>query len=269
MRKETITSTSNRQVKSLMQLMKKARLRKEQDVFVTEGLRIFCEIPKPLIREIYVTDRFLSTHKDVLEDMDYTVLSEEVFSKIADTKTPQGILCVVKRISSDPEEIYRENGTWVLLEDIQDPGNLGTIIRTAEGAGVAGVMMSSGCVDIFSPKVVRSTMGSIFRVPFVTGCSLQETVQFLKEKNVAVYAAGIQDALVYDEADYRKGAAFLIGNEGNGLSDEMLRMADRQVKIPMQGQLESLNAAMAAGILMYEADRQKRAGGGHVSDLGT
>lgn len=269
MRKEIITSTSNRQVKSLMQLMKKARIRKEQDVFVTEGLRIFCEIPKPLIREIYVTDRFLSAHKDVLEDMDYTVLSEEVFSKVADTKTPQGILCVIKRISSDIEDIFRENGTWLLLEDIQDPGNLGTIIRTAEGAGVAGVLMSFGCVDIFSPKVVRSTMGSIFRVPFVTGCNLQETARFLKEKKVTVYAAGIQDALVYDEADYRDGAAFLIGNEGNGLSDEMLRVADRQVRIPMQGQLESLNAAMAAGILMYEADRQKRAGGRDVSDLGT
>ncbi len=269
MKTEIITSTSNRQVKSLTQLMKKAKLRREQGVFVTEGLRIFREIPKPLIREVYVTDRFLSAHGSELGDLAYTVLSEEVFSKVADTKTPQGILCVVKRIASNIEDIFRENGTWLLLEDIQDPGNLGTIIRTAEGAGVAGVMMSSGCVDIFSPKVVRSTMGSIFRVPFVTGCDLQETVRFLKEKKVTVYAAGIRDALVYDEADYRDGAAFLIGNEGNGLSDAMLRLADRQVKIPMQGQLESLNAAMAAGILMYEADRQKRAGGRHVSDLGT
>jgi len=268
MREEVITSTANRQVKYLVSLMKKPKLRKENGVFVTEGLRIFREIPQELIREVYVTDRFLLTHGEEVKDLAYKVLSEDVFSRIADTKTPQGILCVVKRVSSSIEEMFRENGIWLLLEDIQDPGNLGTIIRTAEGAGAAGIFLSSGCVDIFSPKVVRSTMGSIFRVPFVKDCDLKETVRFLKEKSVTVYAAGIRDALLYDEAEYREGAAILIGNEGNGLSEEMLQTADRQIMIPMQGRLESLNAAMAAGILLYEADRQKRAGGRNVSDLG-
>lgn len=268
MREEMITSTSNRQVKRLVRLMKKPKLREEDGIFVTEGLRIFREIPQELVREVYVTERFLLTHADDVKGLAYHVLSEEVFSKIADTKTPQGILCITDQVSSNIEEMFRENGIWILLEDIQDPGNLGTIIRTAEGAGVSGVFLSPGCVDIFSPKVVRSTMGSIFRVPFVKDCDLKEAVHFLKEKNVPVYAAGIRDALLYDEADYQGGAAFLIGNEGNGLREEMFRLADRQVMIPMQGKLESLNAAMAAGILLYEADRQRRTGGRDVSDLG-
>ena len=180
------------------------------------------------------------------------MLSEDVFSRIADTKTPQGILCVVKRVSSSIEEMFRENGIWLLLEDIQDPGNLGTIIRTAEGAGAAGIFLSSGCVDIFSPKVVRSTMGSIFRVPFVKDCDLKETVRFLKEKSVTVYAAGIRDALLYDEAEYREGAAILIGNEGNGLTDETCENADYKVIIPMSHEVDSLNAAAASAVAFWE-----------------
>lgn len=269
MREEVITSTANRHVKELLQLMRKAKLRKERNVFVAEGLRMYREVPGELIREVYVSERFLQMHKEETGAVPYRILSEEVFSHLSDTKTPQGILCVAERIAYDRARMFRRGGTWLLLEDVRDPGNLGTIIRTAEGAGVTGVFLSAGCADIYSPKVVRSTMGSIFRVPFLTGCDLRETITFLKEKGVTVYAAGLRESLLYDEADYSAGAAFLIGNEGNGLSREALHMADHQIMIPMHGQLESLNAAMAAGILLYEAERQKRAGGRNVSDLGT
>lgn len=258
-----ITSTANKRVRRLSQLVKKAKFRKEENVFITEGYRIFRETPKELIQEVYVTDRFREAHAEELSDNELRrasqyCLSEEVFSRVADTKTPQGILCVVKRLQKNTEELLRENGLWLLLEDIQDPGNLGTIVRTAEGAGVSGIFLSPGCVDIFSPKVVRSTMGSIFRVPFAGDCDLAEVVSLLKENAVTVYAAGLNHACCYDEPDYCAGSAFLIGNEGNGLSVQMLNAADRIVRIPMQGQLESLNAAMAAGILIYEAARQRR-----------
>ena len=144
------------------------------------------------------------------------------------------------------------------MEDLQDPGNLGTILRAAEGAGVDGVIMTKDTVDILNPKVIRATMGSIYRMPFYQTTDLKDTIYTLKNKGIQVYAAHLEDSVCYDEADYRVGTAFLIGNEGNGLKRETADAATRYIKIPMLGQVESLNAAMATSILMYEAARQRR-----------
>ena len=145
----------------------------------------------------------------------------------------------------------------IFLENIQDPGNLGTILRTAEGAGIDGIIMNKGTVDIYNPKVVRSTMGSIFRVPFMYCDDIMGKVDELKKSGVKVYAAALGGTRNYSEPDYTRPSAFAIGNEGNGLTDEMINAADERIKIPMLGKVESLNAANAAGILMYEAFRQK------------
>ena len=131
----------------------------------------------------------------------------------------------------------------ILLEDIQDPGNLGTIFRAGEGAGVSGIVMSSGTVDIYNPKTIRSTMGSVYRMPFMYTPDMGKTIAELKRKKIAVYAAHLQGARVYDTCDYKKASAFLIGNEANGLRDETAKLADTAIKIPMAGQVESLNAA--------------------------
>ena len=146
----------------------------------------------------------------------------------------------------------------MVLENIQDPGNLGTILRTAEGAGVNGILMSRDTVDIFNPKTIRSTMGSVYRVPFLYVEDICETVRELKNKGISAYAAHLKGIGSYDEQDYTKGTAFLIGNEGNGLTDELADLADTYIRIPMYGKVESLNAAIASAVLMYEAQRQRR-----------
>ena len=142
---------------------------------------------------------------------------------------------------------------FLLLEDIQDPGNLGTMLRTGEGAGVDGVIMSKGTVDIYNPKTIRSTMGALYRVPFLYMDSLEEAMDLLREHEIAVYAAHLQGRQYFDELAYEEGSAFLIGNEGNGLRRETAGQADVWLKIPMEGKLESLNAAVAAALLMYQA----------------
>ena len=146
----------------------------------------------------------------------------------------------------------------LVLENLQDPGNLGTMMRTAEGAGVTGVLLSRGCVDIYNPKTIRSTMGSIYRVPFLYTDDLLGDMDRLHEKGIVTYAAHLKGKGFYDEESYKGPTAFLIGNEGNGLTDELSEKAKQYIKIPMEGQLESLNAAVAAAILMYEASRQRR-----------
>ena len=146
----------------------------------------------------------------------------------------------------------------LVTENVQDPGNLGTMFRTAEGAGVTGILMSRDTVDIFNPKTIRSTMGSIYRMPFLYTEDLKKDISELQKEGVHFYAAHLKGKASYDEADYQKPSAFLIGNEGNGLTTEIADLADVYIRIPMEGKLESLNAAMAAGILMYEANRQRR-----------
>ena len=193
--------------------------------------------------------------------MNHEVVTEEQMKKLTDTVTPQGILCVVRQPSYTMEDIINHPGhrLIMILEDIQDPGNLGTIFRTAEGAGASGIIMTKGCADLFNPKVVRSTMGSIYRVPFFVTDDIEQTINLVKNAQIEVFAAHLKGEHFYDEIEY-KDAAFLIGNEGRGLKDSTASLADTYIKIPMSGELESLNASMAAGILMYEHNRQIRTG---------
>ena len=151
-----------------------------------------------------------------------------------------------------------ENPLVVILEDLQDPGNAGTIFRTGEGAGVSGIFLTKTSVDVTNPKVIRSTMGSIYRIPFLYVEDVVSLKHILKQKNIHTFAAHLQGKNSYDREDYQKGSAFFIGNEGKGLTEKAASAADCLIRIPMCGQVESLNAAMAAGILMYEAARQRR-----------
>lgn len=150
------------------------------------------------------------------------------------------------------------DGMFVVLEGIQDPGNLGTIFRSAEAAGLSGIIMDENTCDVYNPKVVRATMGAIFRVKFMVSSDLLKTVEEIKQKGGQVFAAHLEGSIPYDEADYHGLSAILIGNEGNGLSDTITAAATTRIRIPMEGKVESLNAAMAATILMYEAKRQRK-----------
>ena len=256
-----ITSTSNPQVKRLLQLQKKGKARNEENVFVVEGLRMFVEAPKERIEKVYVSESFYNKKKQELDldNRSVEILSDNVFKHVSDTQTPQGVLCVVKQKKYDLKELLEgENPHFVVLDNLQDPGNLGTIVRTAEAAGVDAVLMSKDCVDIYNPKTIRSTMGSIYRVPTIY---IEDTLKLLEEfrkNDIKSYAAHLDGKHSYDQENYQSGTAILIGNEGNGLRDEVANSADIWVRIPMCGQVESLNAAIAASVLMFEVSRQRR-----------
>lgn len=256
-----ITSTGNAQVKRLLQLQKKSKVRNEEGVFIVEGLRMFVEVPENRVEKVYISESLYNKKKQELnlEKFSYEVLSNSVFEHVSDTKTPQGILCIVKQNTYDIEELLKiKNPHFMVLDNLQDPGNLGTIVRTAEGAGVNAVFLSKESVDIYNPKTIRSTMGSIYRMPVVYVEDLISLLTTFKERGIKSYAAHLNGKNSYDKEDYEGGTAILIGNEGNGLRDEVSNTADVWVQIPMQGQVESLNAAIAASILMFEVYRQRR-----------
>lgn len=262
-----ITSTSNQKIKNLSKLMKTAKERRKQDVFVVEGIRMFMEIPKELHVETFVTEGFYEKNQELFADMEYELVSDHIMESVADTKTPQGVISIVKRHHYSVEEVCGESAYMreiggnkplvMALENIQDPGNLGTILRTAEGAGVTGILMSRETVDIYNPKVVRSTMGSIFRIPFCYVENLTDLVARLNGENYRTYSAHLQGKTFYDY-DYRDSTIFCIGNEGNGLSKDLSDTTKCKIRIPMLGKVESLNAATASTVLMYEAMRQRR-----------
>ena len=184
---------------------------------------------------------------------------ERLIGAVSDTKTPQGVLGLVRQpVWSLSDILGRERPMILVLETIQDPGNRGTLLRAGEGAGITGLVMNRETADIFNPKVIRSTMGSIYRVPFVYAEDIHGACDAIKKRGIRLFAAHLEGSSEYDREDYTGPCGFLIGNEGNGLTEETAAAADALLKIPMEGRLESLNAAMAAGILMYETYRQRR-----------
>lgn len=256
-----IISAKNQQIKNLIQLNKKSKYRNEKGLFVIEGLKLFQEVPKERIESIYISETLFNRKEHVsgLKDFQYEIVKDDIFEKISNTQTPQGIICIVRQFKHTFEDLIKqENAHFILLEDLQDPGNVGTIFRTGEGAGITGVILSKNTVDIYNPKTIRSTMGSIFRVPFVYAEDFYQLLIELKKYGIKIFAASLNGKRYYDEENYNQSFGFLIGNEGNGLSSKALSLVDSELKIPMEGNVESLNAAMAAGILMYEAYRQRR-----------
>ena len=259
-----IESQKSGQVRRVAALQKKSRLRREEGCFVVEGIKMVLEAPAERRETVYASDYFLRQGGEEQLGrlgIPYTEVSDQAFRAMTDTMTPQGILAVVRALSWNESDLYKkENALLLILENLQDPGNLGTIIRAGEGAGVTGVIMSRDTVDIYNPKVIRSTMGSIYRVPFVTAEDLAEVPARCRRHGIRSFAAHLQGTADYDEKDYQQGCAFLIGHEAAGLSRTLAEAADELVKIPMKGAVESLNAAVAASVFMYEAARQRRRG---------
>lgn len=278
-----ISSESNAQIKELNKLQKQAKQRRKTNTFVVEGWKMLTEAEKhELIEKIFVSegaftelngengDRLINSGRTAkttnyqllnfdIERYPYEIVSDTLFRQISETVTPQGILGIVKMPQYSVEDILSDKKkAWLLLDDLRDPGNLGTIMRTAEGAGISGVIMSRESVDLFNPKVVRSTMGAIFRMPFVYVDNLVETIDKIKSMGYGVYGAAMAENVLYDEPDYTEGTAVVIGNEANGISDEVMSALTAGICIPMEGQLESLNAAVAAAVIMYEIARQRR-----------
>lgn len=265
-----ITSTGNDRVRRVVALVQKSKARRDEKVFIIEGMKMLREAPVLQVDEVFVTEKFIDTaneeDKEILWRYGAETVSEDVLRKMSDTQTPQGVLAVIRQYEYSMEEVLegynQENETaaplLLVLENIQDPGNLGTMLRSGEGAGVTGVIMGKGCADIYNPKVIRSTMGSIFRMPFIYAESVPQVVRDLKDSGIRTYAAHLKGKKNYDEFDYTGPTAFLIGNEGKGLTDETAKEASEYVLIPMKGEVESMNAATSSAILTFEASRQRR-----------
>ena len=235
---DMITSSANQQMKHLSQLMKRAKERKKEQVFVVEGIKMFQEAPADTVVSVYVSESFLEKpeHEKCLQGYRY------------DVRMPKYDL---------PDLLQGDHTHLLILESVQDPGNLGTMVRTGEGAGITGIIMNKTTVDLFNPKTIRSTMGSIYRVPYLITEHLPDLLDELHKENIRLYAAHLKGDTYYDAFDFTGACGFLIGNEGNGLSDEIAECADCYLKIPMEGKVESLNAAVSAALLMYECKRQR------------
>ncbi|MDO4620532.1 MAG: RNA methyltransferase [Lachnospiraceae bacterium] len=252
--------------KDIKFLLKNKKARDTQGLFVAEGRKLFLEAPKEDVEQVLMSKTFagmhpeyigmLKEHTDVIADIE-----DARFASLTDTKTPQGILTVIRKPHFDLQQTLAGSCPLIMiLEDLQDPGNVGTILRTAEAAGVTAVFLTENCADLYSPKATRATMGSIYRVPHFHVSNAPELIEWLQEQcGVTSYAAHLRGTRSYTDCTYRKGSAFVIGNEGNGITDAAAEACGELIRIPMMGQVESLNAAMAAGVLMFEAQRQRRA----------
>ncbi len=256
-----ITSNQNKYIKQVNAL----KMKKERDktnLFVIEGERIVFEIPDSWYTEYIIVSESYSKSENIsfekFSDIDVFCVPDELFIKISDTVSPQGILAVCRQKEFDFKEIIKkENPFFVMLERVCDPGNLGTIIRTADAAGADGVLLSKGCVDLYNNKVIRATMGSIFHLPIICNLDFVEVCDELKQNNISMYAAHLKGNIFPYGLELTKGSAILIGNEANGLSDEISDRATKLVKIPMPGMAESMNASIAGSIFIYEVVRQR------------
>lgn len=249
-----IESNQNKSIKEVNSL----KAKKERDktgLFILEGKRLVDEIPNSW--EIKYLLKAESYSEDINFENVYTV-KDSLFEKISETVNPQGILAVCHIKEFDVTNVdYSNSPFFVVLENVTDPGNMGTLIRTADAAGADGIFLSKGCVDIYNPKVIRATMGSIFHLPIYRNLNLMDLMEDFKNNNVKTLAAHLKGTSTPYKVDMTTACAVIIGNEANGLSDEISEMASDLVKIPMPGKAESMNAGIAGGILIYEAVRQR------------
>ena len=259
-----ISSKDNRIVKDTAALSEKKR-RDERGQFVLEGPNLLREALNEGLRLNSVFCLSGSEPPEILELLQeaelngipaYTV-SREAFMRMSQTDTPQGILAVAEKRKFTERDLFgTKNGNILVLDRIQDPGNMGTLLRTADAAGFAGVMLIKGSVDPYSPKVVRAATGSLFRMPLMTGLAPQLAAELLKSHGKTLLATAMDATVAYYDEALSGNIALIIGNEGNGISDELMTLS-KKIAIPMAGRTESLNAALAGGIIMFEALRQK------------
>lgn len=259
---QVITSKENEQIKQIYKLKDK-KYRDEMGLYVVEGIKTVNEAlaEGADIQTIVISDDS-DEQKEIEQKMLYAVakynmlyVSRNVFEHISHVMHPQGILAVIKKRETKNEINYKQD-MLVILDNIQDPGNLGTIIRTIDSAGINQIILSKGTVDAYSPKVVRSTMSGIFRVDIIEVEDLLSTIKDIQKHGFKVIATSLDTNKSMYDVSYNK-TAIIIGNEANGVSKEVLKVADEKVKIPMLGKTESLNAAVATGIVVYEYVRQK------------
>lgn len=241
--------------------MKQRKNRDGTGLFIIEGEKFVNEVPDDWDYELLIAESFASDLSRYEHRANARFVSDVVFRAISDTVTPQGILAIVRRKDYELAMLDQIVKPFILLcEDIQDPGNLGTLLRTADAAGCDCVMLTKGSVDLYNSKVLRATAGSVFHIPVIEQVEIADAVTQLRKRGIRVLATLPSGGIPAYETNLAPPCAIMIGNEGRGLSREAFTLADQAVCIPMPGRAESLNASAAAAMLIYEAVRQRYAG---------
>ncbi len=254
-----ITSRDNINIKNAVKLKSSSKFRRQSGLFIAEGLRICFDamLSGAVINTLFVSEKAVNKYAEKLNKLaSYSaksfIVSDKIFELISDTENSQGIVCVIKALDKISEfDTIKKNGKIIALDNVQDPNNLGTILRSAEAFGIDCVVMSRDCCDVYSPKVVRGSMGAVFRLPFIICGSIEEFLADNPELNS--YAAVLDsDAVLLGNTDFITPCVAVIGNEGNGLKQNTIDACDYKITIPMGGNAESLNASVAASIIIWE-----------------
>ncbi|MGG7058623.1 TrmH family RNA methyltransferase [Clostridium nigeriense] len=240
--------------------LKERRFRDKEGLFILEGLRLIEEAIKANmdIEYIIISKDYENKFNGVLLENNISsnkinILANNLFMQVASTENPQGIIAVIKKNDKKKDLI---GDFFLICDKVQDPGNLGTIIRTAHAAGVDGIVLTKGTVDIYNDKTIRSTMGSIFYVPIFYDDKDFTIIRNLKKDGFSLVATSLKESRNFFEEDLKGKIVLAVGNEGNGISDELFELADKKVKIPMPGGAESLNVSIATSIILFEKVRQ-------------
>jgi TrmH family RNA methyltransferase len=249
-----IKSTQNQIFKNALNIKDK-KFRDKNGIFFIEGKKQIEEIPKDwVIKQIFISEEYKG---DARAFKNVTTFSERLFNKLVATKSPQKVMVVVSKKRYNVKEIIKNQGLFIILENIQDPGNLGTIIRSADAFALKAVFVSKGSADIYSDKTLRSTMGSIFHLPVIGNIDIEDTLNLMKEENIAVFGASLNGEKYLNDIKFPAKCAFIIGNEAGGIKNETEGLMDKLVKIYMPGNSQSLNAAVAASVIMYEISKRR------------
>lgn len=248
-----ITSIQNPRIQKLRALKSK-RARQEQQATLVEGRKMVAEaLALGLVSTLVIGKEWAAEYTDLQEAAETLLVPDYVLAALVHSKSPQGIAAEIRL----PQTVLPCEGKLLALEQVQDPGNVGAMIRTADAAGWSGVLLGAGCADPYGPKTLRATMGSIFRVPLVTGLNLVDQLRIYREAGFAVCGAALSGEPVFETKLPKAPLILAIGNESAGLTEEVLTVCTHRFRLPMQGGAESLNAAVAAGILMYQWVREE------------
>ncbi len=260
-----ITSAQNPKIKRLLQLQQKSSERRKAGLFVVEGIR---EVERCLEKG-YEIDTIFYLNKDLSENVSEIIeknkgiklfeVSPTIYEKIAYRGSTEGIIAEVKTKDKTLNDLnLSENPLVVVLESVEKPGNLGAILRSADAAGADALIVCDPLTDLYNPNLIRNSTGAIFSVPCVA-CTSEECIKFLKENNIQILTAQLQDSELYYDTDMKRGTAIVMGTEATGLTDIWRKAADAHIRIPMLGITDSLNVSVSAAILLYEAVRQREA----------
>lgn len=254
-----MVSRDNKYVKLALRLKNK-KFREAEGKYIIEGIRFVEEaIKENIINYILFSQKLFATsnpERAMAIDCNKYEIEDELLKELCGTENPQGILAIVSKKNYDFLDI--KNDFVIIADGIQDPGNLGTIIRTADAAGAGGVIITKGTVDVYNDKTLRSTMGSIFHIPLIFAENFNELSIALKGLGYNIYAASLEGSKYIYDCNFENKTAIIIGNEANGIPAEHMEAVTQRIKIPMPGKAESLNAAAAAAVIIYEVLRQRK-----------